>query len=225
MSDVQTTESRASKRIFIVDDHPVFRLGLRDLIGNEPDLEFVGDAEDVNTAMERLENAEVDLVVVDISLKDASGLELLKRLKARFPDLRTLTISMHDETLFAERALRSGAVGYLMKDTPAPELVDGLRRALRGELVVSKRLSDTLMRRAIAGKPTTPASPIEVLSDREIEVFELLGRGLRTREVAEKLGISVKTVETHQAHIKKKLGHRNSNELLRAAVSWVAGLE
>ena len=212
-------------RIFLVDDHPVFRLGLAALIRNEEGLELCGEAASSQEAMAALREREVDLVLIDLSLEDGNGVDLIKRLKAERPKLRCLVVSMHDENLFANRALRAGALGYLSKDTKPAELIAGVRKALLDEVVLSPAMTSKLLMRAVHGGSAEPASPIATLSDRELEVFELIGRGKTTREVAQALHISIKTVETHQANIKSKLGMRNANELLRAAVTWVAQLD
>jgi DNA-binding NarL/FixJ family response regulator len=209
-------------RIFIVDDHPVFRFGLTALLRAQG-FEVCGEAEDARNAMRLLPEAMADLVTMDISLTGGSGLPLIKMIKGRWPSLPVLALSFHDEQLFAERALRAGAVGYLSKTIEPSYLVEGIRHALRGELVVSPSMTDRLLRRAIHqdGETKAPASPVALLSDRELEVFELMGQGLGTREVSQALHISMKTVETHQANIKHKLGVRSANELLRGAVNWV----
>lgn len=212
-------------RIFLVDDHPVFRFGMRALLGSEEGLELCGEAASSKDAMATLRSQEVDLVLVDLSLEDGSGLDLIKRLKAEIPEIRALVLSMHDENLFADRALRAGAIGYIAKDVDAAELIRGVRRALAGEVVLSPAMTSKVLMRAVHSGAEGAASPIETLSDRELEVFELMGRGKTTREVAGALTISVKTVETHQANIKAKLGIRNANQLLRSAVSWVAELD
>jgi DNA-binding NarL/FixJ family response regulator len=211
-------------RIFLVDDHPVFRHGLRGLIAEETDLEICGEAESTEEAIEKIPEYAPDIVLVDISLKGVSGIELIKALKTSQPELPTLVLSMHDEDLFAERAVRAGAAGYLMKHEAADRVVEAIRGALRGDLVLSRQLSENLLRRALQGTGARPGSPLEVLSDRELEVFEHIGRGLGTREIAETLHISVKTVETHKANIKEKLDLHNATELLRAAVGWTAEL-
>ena len=205
-------------RIFLVDDHPVFRHGLRGLIAEEADLEICGEAESTEDALERIPEYAPDIVLVDISLKGVSGIELIKALKASSPDLPTLVLSMHDEDLFAERAVRAGASGYLMKHEAADRVVDAIRRALRGDLVLSRQLSETLLRRALQGSGARPGSPLEVLSDRELEVFEHIGRGLGTREIAETLHISVKTVEAHRARLFKKLGASNVADAVLLAI-------
>jgi len=212
----------ALARIFIVDDHPVFRFGLSALLRAEGLLPC-GEAEDASGVLARLPDARADLVILDISLAGGSGLALMKELKAHWPTLPVLALSMHDERLFAERALRAGAIGYLSKSVDPQRLVEGIRRALRGELVISAAITDVLLRRVNQrGGDGAPASPVALLSDRELEVLELMGQGMGTREVAEALHISVKTVETHQSNMKSKLGVRSSSELMRVAVSFVA---
>jgi len=221
---VSTSEDRGETgRIFIVDDHPVFRFGLISLLraqGFHP----CGEAEDSRSALSQLGEAKADLVMMDISLSGGSGLAVIKQIKLSWPNLPVLALSIHDEMLFAERALRAGAIGYLSKSVEPSHLIESVRRALRGELVVSTAITELLLRRMIKGNPSSgaAASPVTLLSNRELEIFELMGRGLGTREVAQALHISVKTVETHQGNIRNKLGVRNATELMRAAVSWVA---
>jgi DNA-binding NarL/FixJ family response regulator len=212
-------------RIFLVDDHPVFRLGLAALIRSEDGIELVGEAATIRESMAVLRTIDVDLVVVDLSLEDGSGLDLIKRLKAELPRMRALVVSMHDENLFADRALRAGAAGYLSKDIDPSELIAGIRKALAGEVVLSSAMTSKLLMRAVHGVEVGPVSPITALSDRELEIYELIGQGKTTRDIASALHISIKTVETHQANIKAKLGVKNANELLRSAVTWVARLD
>lgn len=209
----------------MVDDHPVFRLGLAALLRSADGLELVGEAASGKEAMAALRDMDVDLVLIDLSLEDGSGLDLIKRLKAERPEMRALVISMHDENLFADRALRAGAIGYIAKDVDSDELIRGVRKAVAGEVVLSAAMTSKVLMRAVHSGTEMTGSPIEALSDRELEVYELMGRGRTTREVATALTISIKTVETHQANIKAKLGIRNANQLLRSAVSWVAELE
>jgi DNA-binding NarL/FixJ family response regulator len=210
-------------RIFIVDDHPVFRFGLVALL-RARGLHPCGEARDAHSALAGLAAVEADLVLMDISLGSGSGLGLIKELKLRWPDLPVLALSIHDELLFAERALQAGAIGYLSKSVEPTYLVESIQRALRGELVVTAAITDRLLRRVTNKAPAerAPASPVALLSNRELEILELMGNGRGTRQVADLLHISVKTVETHQGHIKSKLGIRNASELMRAAVNWVA---
>lgn len=205
-------------RVILVDDHPIFRLGLSQLIAAEPDLQVVGEAEDAEAALALLRGRQVDLAVVDLSLKTSSGIDLIKQIRGSWPDLKVLVLSMHDEQLFGERVLKAGANGYLMKHVAAERIVGAIRKTLRGELAVSEQLAETMLH-AIVARPRS-GTGIENLSDRELEVFELLGRGHDTRSIAEALKISVKTVETHQSNIKLKLGAHSAHQLRRLAVLW-----
>ncbi|HEY8378820.1 MAG TPA: response regulator transcription factor [Nannocystis sp.] len=205
-------------RVVIVDDHPIFRLGLAQLLAAEPDLEVVGEAEDADAALALLRERQVDLAVIDLSLKNGSGIDLIKQIRAAWPDLKLLVLSMHDEQLFGERVLRAGAHGYLMKHVPADRIVGAVRKSLRGELAVSEQLAENMLN-AMVSRPRA-GTGIENLSDRELEVFELLGRGHDTRNIAESLKISIKTVETHQSNLKLKLGAHSAHQLRRLAVLW-----
>lgn len=207
-------------RILIVDDHPLMRRGLAELINNETDLSVCGEAEDAPTAMQMLKSTTPDIVTVDISLREGSGIELIKQLKASSPDIHTLALSMHDENLYAERAMRAGAKGYLSKDAPAAEVVSALRRVRDGKIYMSDRMADRVLRRMVDGRDAIETSPVDKLSDRELEVFELIGRGLGTRKIAEHLHLSVKTIETYRESIKAKLNLASSTELTRHAVQW-----
>lgn len=205
-------------RILLVDDHPIFRLGLSQLIAAESDLQVIGEAEDAESALVFLRARPVDLAVVDLSLKTSSGIDLIKQIRAILPDLKLLVLSMHDEQLFGERVLRAGANGYLMKHVAAERIIGAIRKTLRGELAVSQQLAETMLG-AMVSRPRSGAG-IENLSDRELEVFELLGRGHDTRSIAEALKISIKTVETHQSNLKLKLGAQSAHQLRRLAVLW-----
>jgi DNA-binding NarL/FixJ family response regulator len=201
-----------------VDDHPLIRERLAELINSEPDLTVCGEAEDVAGALELMEKQAPDVAVVDVSLKNSYGIELLKDIKIRFPKLPVLMLSMYDEALYAERALRAGARGYIVKDEASGKIVEAIRRVLEGEVYVSEKLASVLLNR-MAGLPCgSPGSPLEVLSDRELEVFELLGQGQSTRQIAKTLHVSAKTVEAHREHIKAKLKFKSGSELLRYAI-------
>ncbi len=210
------------KRILIVDDHPLVRKGLALTLEAEPDLEVCAQAASAEEALSLLDKVQPDLAIVDISLPGMSGLELIKHLQAWKQHLPVLVISRHDEALYAERAIRAGARGYVMKVEAVEVIVKAVRRVLAGGLYVSEELSERLLlsmtghRRALETR-----SPVELLSDRELEVFELTGRGLTTREIAERLHLSVKTVESYRARIKAKLGLRTAAELMQHAVQWV----
>ncbi|HEX8911791.1 MAG TPA: response regulator transcription factor [Humisphaera sp.] len=210
--------SGQKRRVFLVDDHPIVRQGLVQLVNKEPDLEVIGEGEDVYGSLRAIKSAKPDLCLVDVSLKDGDGIELVKELRAGGEDVAVLVLSMHDEQLYAERALRAGARGYIMKQEAPQVLVDAVRRVLAGEIYVSPKMGGTLLRRMVGSKTTAPASPMERLTDRELEIFRMIGGGLTVRDIAEKLFLSTKTVEAHREHIKTKLGLKTSAELLRFAI-------
>ena len=217
------TKTRQPDRwgVLIVDDHPIVRQGLAQLIDQEDDLHVCGQAEDAHEAMRAIRELSPDMVVVDISLKDTSGIELIKDIKVRCPDLPVLTLSMHDEGVYAERAMRAGARGYIMKQEATERVVTAIRRVLSGEVYVSEGMAAKMVSKLVAGPAQTGGSPVDRLSDRELEVFRLIGTGYGTREMAEKLHLSIKTIETYRAHIKDKLDLIDANELLRTAITWV----
>lgn len=212
--------SKPLARILIVDDHPIVRQGLARMIAEEPDLEVCGEAEDASQALRQVTESKPDLVIIDISLKSGTGIELIKQIKARDEQVRMLVSSMHDESLFAERSLRAGAMGYINKQEAADKIIGAIRSVLQGKIYLSSQLTDRVLHRMIGGKHPE-GSPVEGLSDRELEVFELIGSGLTTRQIAAKLHLSPKTVETHRENIKKKLNLVNAIELTRYAVEWV----
>ena len=212
--------------ILIVDDHPIVRQGLVLLINQEKDLEVCGQAEDAHEAMQAIRQLSPDMVIVDLSLKDTSGMELIKDLKIQHPDLPVLTLSMYDEAVYGERALRAGARGYVMKQEATGKVVTAIRRVLAGEVYVSDGMAAKMVSKFVGGAARRASSPADALSDRELEVFRMIGEGFGTREMADKLHLSIKTIETYRAHIKDKLGLEDANELLRTAIRWVnAGLE
>jgi DNA-binding NarL/FixJ family response regulator len=214
-------DSQVKKRIMIVDDHPILRKGLSMLIGQEPDLVVDGEAEDAQKAMELIETLSPDMVIVDISLPGIDGVELLKMIKLRHPDLPTLVVSMHDESLFAERALRAGARGYVMKQEAPDKVLSGIRRVLAGEIFVSNRITTRIVERLLDGGQNTQSFPLDVLSGREFTVLQLIGQGYGTRQIADKLHLSVKTVESYRSHIKDKLKLSSGTDLLKYAIQWV----
>jgi len=219
---MQPKPSSSVKRrtIFIVDDHPIVRQGLALLINREPDLTVCGDADEAGSALCRIKEIKPDLVVVDISLNGPDGLDLLKNIRARDPHLPVLILSMLDESLYAERSLRAGASGYIMKQEATERVLVAIRRILNGEIYVSDRMANRMLHRMVGGTQAQEASPIADLTDRELEVFRLIGEGHGTRQIAEELHISVKTVESYQAHIKGKLLLKNSRELVQRAIQW-----
>ena len=208
-------------KVLLVDDHPVVRQGLAELIEQEPDLTVSGQAESPAQAFELIAAAKPVIAIVDVSLRDASGLELIKEMKIRCADIPILALSMHDETLYAERVLRAGAKGYIMKEEATETVMLAIRKVLNGQIYLSERMAGRLLSRFADGVPETAGSPIQSLSDRELEVFELIGRGLSTRQIGEKLHVSIKTIESHREHIKEKLKLDSSRELMRYAMQWL----
>ncbi|MFO0578479.1 MAG: response regulator transcription factor [Polyangia bacterium] len=210
--------------MFIVDDHPLFRLGLASILRSEGTFNIVGEAEDGPEALEMIRRGGIDVVMLDVSLKTTSGLELLKTLKSEMPQLPVLIMSMHDDSLYAERAMRAGAGGYLMKDAPAPQVIETLRKVIQGNPGSNERFVQRRSSRAnVSSSPElNPDFEMALLSDRELEVLEAIGRGFSTRECAERLHVSIKTIEAHQAHIKAKLKLQDANRLRRFAAVWVA---
>ena len=208
-------------RIMIVDDHPIVRKGLTELINHEPDMTVCGESDTAAGAMERIRADHPDVAIVDLSLGMESGLRLVKTLDASLPGVRVLILSMHDETLHAERALAAGARGYIMKQEAMHNLIAAIRTVASGKTYLSPQMSERIVARVTGRSAMREApAPLERLTDREREVFTLIGRGLVTRDIAEQLDLSVKTVETYQSRIKEKLGLTSGHELIRAAVSW-----
>lgn len=213
-----------TKRVLLVDDHPAMRHGLAQLIENEPDLEVCCEADDRASALKLLRTGNPDLIVLDIALKDkaTSGLDLIQDIRSRCPQIPILMVSMHNEALYAERALRAGARGYLMKQEPVREVIVAIRRILEGGVYLSTAMSDAMLLKHVANiKSAVHKDPIESLSNREFEVFRLVGQGLQPRQIAEQLHLGVKTVETHRLNIRKKLGLPNAAALTRFAVEWM----
>jgi len=205
-------------RILIVDDHPILREGLAQLIDQQNDLCTCGQFEEADKAFEAISSLKPDLALVDISLKGSSGVELLKNIKTHYPKLLVLILSMHDESLYAERVLRAGASGYIMKQEATEKVLEAIRKVLAGEIFLSEKMSANLMHQLIGGKTPSTGSLMERLSDRELEVFGLIGQGRGTRQIAEQLHLSVKTIESHRAHIKEKLNLKNATELVHRAI-------
>lgn len=210
-----------SKRILIVDDHPMMRTGLAQLIGNEPDLMVAAEADTAGQAIDLVAKLKFDLALLDISLPDKNGLELIKDLRSLRPELAILVVSMHDEMIYAERVLRAGGRGYIMKQEGGQKFLKAIRQVLAGQIYVSENMSSRIMEMFSGRQPEHSSSPVQKLSDREFEVFQLVGSGVGTRAIAEQLHLSVKTVEVHRANIKSKLGLKSATELMRFAVRWV----
>jgi DNA-binding NarL/FixJ family response regulator len=219
---VQKERNAKRTSILLVDDHPMVRRGIADLINGEPDLGVCGEAATMQEAMALTQQHRPSLVIVDVSLNGNNGIELMKNLSTRWPDIPILAYSMHDEAIYAERALRAGAKGYVMKQSQPEVLLDALRVVLKGKIFLSDPMSERLLGRLVrAGNNNEiAASPIEKLSDRELEVLELLGKGMRTSEIADKLCLSIKTIETYREHLKQKLNLNSGQELLRYAIEW-----
>jgi len=208
------------KTVFVVDDHPIVRQGLALLINQETDLTVCGEAEEMYSALSAIQAVRPDILIVDISLNGPDGLELLKNIRLGAPRLPVLILSMHDESIYAERALRAGANGYIMKQEATEKVLVALRRILSGEIYVSDRIANSMLRHYVRGVNPSEHSSISDLTDRELEVFRLIGEGHGTRQIAETLHLSVKTVESYQAHIKEKLSLRSARELVQHAVQW-----
>lgn len=222
MSTKKLRKAEAEKsKILIVDDHPMIRQGLASLIDDQPDLVTCGQAEDAPEALKAISETKPDIVVLDISLKSSSGIELMKSIKAQYPKLPVLILSMHDEDLYAERALRAGSMGYIMKSEASEKLLTAIYHILGGQIYVSDKISNRLLHKLARGKIEMTGSPIDSLSDRELEVFRLIGQGFGTHQIAEKLYLSVKTIETYRTHIKEKLNLANADELRQYSIQWL----
>ena len=210
------------KRILVVDDHSIVRHGIATLLNSEPDLEVCGEAGSFEQALELLAQTAPDVMLVDITLKDRNGLDLIREIRAAGHTLKVLVLSIHDESVYAERALQAGAQGYVMKEKGDDDIVRAIREVAAGKTYVSPEISEQILRQKIGGMPSdTDAGGIGSLTDRELEIFECIGRGLDTRAIAEKYALSARTVEVHRAHIKKKLGCQSAAEVVREAVRWV----
>ena len=208
------------KKVFIVDDHPIVRQGLAKLLSDEKDLVVCGEAENAQEGLQAIGKLRPDLAIVDISLAGKTGLELIKDIRAHYPELPVLVMSMYDELIYAERALRAGGRGYIMKQQGGKVLVQAIRQVLSGQVYVSEKISATILDRLSAGHARLVRSPVENLTEREFEVFQLIGQGLATRQIAQQLHVSVKTVEVHRMHIKEKLHLQEGPALMRYAISW-----
>ena len=218
--DVKTEVKR---RVFLVDDHPMIRERLGHLIDREADMVVCGEASSGPEALGKLDTVQADLAVVDLSLKDSRGLELIKELKSLKPGLPVLVLSMYDESLYAERVLRAGARGYITKQEATTKVIGAMRRILAGEVYLSEQMVGRLLNRCSTGS-SFAASPVESLADRELEVLQLIGRGKGTRQIAAELRLSVKTIETYRARIKEKLNLNGASDLVQYAIQWVGGM-
>lgn len=209
------------KRILIVEDHPIVRRGFASLINHEPDLVVCGQAEDLHGALRAVEELQPDLVLIDIFLKDSSGIDLIKALQERSKGLPVLVVSMHEESLYADRVIRAGAMGYVMKREAEQTIVTAIRRVLEGRVYLSDRMQERVLLSFSGRRTDTSRSPLQALTDRELEIFGRLGHGQSIRKIAEDLHLSIKTVDAHRARIKEKLGLESSTEVLQHAVRWV----
>ena len=222
MSTPDRKHSAKRKRsVFLIDDHPIVREGLTQLINREADLSVCGVAEDTYAALKSMEVLKPDIAIADISLKGADGIELIKSLKTRMPTLPVVVLSIHDETFYAPRALRAGARGYIMKQEATENVLVALRRVLSGGVYLSERMANKMLQQLVGVSGTAQQFPVERLSDRELEVFRLIGQGHGTRRIAEELHLSVKTVESYREHIKEKMTLSDANELVQHAIQWV----
>lgn len=220
----QRGDGTANKaRILLVEDHAVVRFGISQLLNAQKDLFVCGEEEEAAKAVDAIKKLRPNLVIADISLKDSSGLELVRNIKASFPRIPVLVLSVHDESIYAEIAFRAGAMGYLMKHEAVGKIVEAIRRVLRGEVYVSETLAAKMVQQHVRGRPNIQEPPISALSDREMEVFQLIGEWKKTREIAQELHLSVKTVEYYREQIKRKLNLKDGGELAQHATAWVQG--
>jgi len=217
----QTNVKDNRARVLLVDDHAVVRFGIAQLINRQTDLVVCGEEEDASCAMNAINTLKPDLVIADISLKDSSGLELMRNIKAQYPRLPVLVVSVHDESIYAEIAFRAGSLGYLMKEEALEKILTAIRRVLGGAIYVSDRLAAKMLQQQVRGQNDINESPVKGLSDRELEVFQLIGQWKKTRDIAEELHLSIKTIEYYREQIKRKLNLKNAGELTQYATSWV----
>jgi DNA-binding NarL/FixJ family response regulator len=208
-------------RVLLVDDHPLTRHGMKALISQQPNLEIVGEADSAPRALELVEKLKPNLAIVDITLRSTNGIELTKGMRAQSPDLQVLIVSMHDENLYAERALRAGAMGYLMKHEASEKIITAIQRIQQGEIYLSDRIKEKMLHRFVNHKTDELVSPIDTLSDREMEVFQLIGNGYGTRLIAQQLNLSIKTIDSYREHLKLKLNLESGSELVRYAIQWM----
>jgi DNA-binding NarL/FixJ family response regulator len=221
-SKLQKPDSEKGKaRILLVDDHAVVRFGIAQLINRQSDMSVCGEEEDASRALNAITSLKPDLVIADISLKDSSGLELMRNIKAQYPGLPVLVVSVHDESIYAEIAFRAGALGYLMKQEALEKILTAIRRVLTGAIYVSDKLAAKMLQQQVRGQTQVSESPVKALSDRELEVFQLIGQWKKTREIAQELHLSVKTIEYYREQIKRKLNLRSAAELTQHATAWV----
>ena len=222
MTTKRVPSTLRKQRVLLVDDHATVREGFTELINHSPDLQVCGEAKTAAEAMDAVARLKPNVAVVDLSLQGGSGLDLIKNLKALHPRLPMLVVSMHEEQLYAARALQAGALGYVMKREAFKTVLTAIRTVLRGAVFLSRNVREQLLHQMVGGVPRPQCTGVAQLSDRELEVFELIGEGRTTRQIAGKFHLSVSTVDTHRAHIKEKLNLSNPAELMRAAVEWAS---
>ena len=210
------------KRILIVEDHPIFRQGMIQMINHEADLLVCGEAETAAMALSLIDKQKPDMALVDITIKGNNGIELIKNIKVRHPELPVLVLSMHEESLYAERSMRAGARGYVMKQEAASQVMLAIRAVLRGELYLSEAMNNAMIRKFVGGGDSRAHSGVESLTDRELEILQLIGKGHTSREIARDIYLSIKTVESHRVNLKDKLALKSSTDLVRFAVDWIA---
>jgi len=216
-----TKIKKEKKKVLIVDDHPIVCAGLTHLINQEEDLAVCREAHTAHEALETIEEIEPDIAIVDVSLKGQSGIELIKNIRIRYPELPILVFSIHDESIYSEITLRAGAKGYIMKQETSDKIITAIHRVLDGNIYISDRMASKMLCKFFDNQPGKNGSPSELLSDRELEVFRLIGMGFGTRQIANELFLGIKTIETYRAHIKKKLKLKNASELIKYAIQWV----
>ncbi len=216
-----STATTVRCRIILVEDHPLIRQGMKVLFGRHAHFEICGEADSAPEALALVAKLSPDVAIVDVTLKSANGIELTKNIRALAPGTQVLVVSMHEENVYAERALRAGAMGYLMKDEAVDKIITAIERILQGEVYVSDRIKGRMLKRFVHQQNETLISPIDLLSDREMEVFRLIGTGYGTREIANLLNLSVKTIDSYREHMKKKLTLANSSDLIRYAIQWL----
>ena len=208
------------KKIVIVDDHPIVLEGFKKLINSEADFDVVGTAETSADAIDVIRESEPDVAMVDLSLKESSGIELIKDLQVICPNVRILVVSLHDEEIYAERVLRAGARGFVMKAEAVDDIINAVRKVAAGEIYLSSKMQSKMLENMASGRNTNNLDPIGILSDRELEVFQMIGHGMKTKNIAERLNLSVKTIETYKSHLKIKLQLKDGVELIQRAVEW-----
>lgn len=224
-TNAQVLSQTKKCRVLLVDDHPIVRQGLALLIDREADLSVCGEADGAHSAFHAITTLRPDIVVLDISLSGPDGLDVLKEIRMKASSLPVLILSMHDESIYAERAMRAGANGYIMKQEATEKVLVAIRRILQGEVYLSDRLTNAMLQQYVRGASSAKESPLVNLTDRELEVFRLIGEGHGTRQIADELHLSVKTIESYQAHIKEKLALRNARELVQHAIEWTVNLK